>query len=513
MIDWTEWGPPLVVMLAAGLGGGALATTMGRDKKASDAIGARGRVEDLQRQHDVVLEALAALEMQQDAMDPADYQAERRALLEKGAHAMRELDKERGAAGGTSGGGTGGGGKPGKPGDDRLSKGIAELTAALKRGEIDEVTFATAVAALSDAQSKGSVDALADGGKPAPAQYSAAPPKPARAPAVAPQWQGAIYAIAGLALVGGLVYYASNQSVPRRDGAPMSGNQSLGGGETPPAGQPQPGGEPPWVTQQRATALAALEANPKDVKALNTMTQLALNEPAKAWNYNEQAREADPNDLDAQMLNGVITAIMGMPDKAHEKFDAVLAKSPDHAATWAWQGLTYAEEKNWPKAAEALQKAKDLGLSDHTIDNTLAIAKNGGEAPAGMGASGGPPPGPAPASAGSTATIASGVVSIDPNRETFKATTLFVNIKDPTNPGPPIAAKKLPPGPYPLTFSITEADKIGMGGPMGNRPIPDTVQLSLRLDEDGNAFTKGPDDPEIVLDVTKGTTGLELTLK
>ncbi len=516
--DPSEWGPPLAVVgMGLVMGVGALAL-LRPDKKQSEAISTRGKTEDLQRRHDEAREALAALEMHKDDMEPADYMAERKTLLEKGANAMRELD-ERSKDG------------PAASSPDSFARGIAELTEALKRGEIDQATYATAVAALSDASRtddskphpvKRPVDAAPSEGSSAAASGSpgiSKPPARNDPPAISPVWQGAIYTIAAAALIGGLVYYASNQSVDRRDGASMTGNQDLGPSESPPANQAgaaQMGGEPPFIAKQRAEAEAALEANPKDVKALNTLTQLSLREPQKAWNYNEQAREIEPDNPDSRMLHGVITATMGMPDKAQEYYDGVLEDVPDHAATWAWKGLTYIEMKEWDKAAEALRKAKELGLSDHTLDNALKVAENGGQRPDGtmMGSA----PTPAPASSGqvapgNTATIASGVVTLSEGRKTFKANTLFVNIKDPNNPGPPLAAKKLPPGPYPLAFSITEADRIAMGGPMGNRPIPATVQLSLRLDDDGNAFTKTPDDPQVVLDVTKGTKGLELTLE
>jgi tetratricopeptide (TPR) repeat protein len=513
--DPSEWGPPLAVIgVGLALGAGALAY-LRPDKKASDAIGARGHDEDLKRREDEAREALAVLEMQKDDMDPADYRAERKTLLEKGAKAMREREEQAGAA--SAAGGS-------NAGADSFARGIAELTEALKRGDIDQSTYATAVAALSDAsRSADSRPQPANppsepaSGAPAPAAQARSPERDAP-PTISPVWQGAIYTIAGAALIGGLVYYASNQSVDRRDGASMTGNQDLGVAESPPAGQgnAQMPGEPPFITKQRQEAEAALAANPKDVKALNTLTQLALREPQKAWNYNEQAREIEPDNPDSRMLHGVITATMGMPEKAQTYYDGVLEDVPDHAATWAWKGLTYIEMKEWDQAAEALRKAKALGLSDHTLDNALRLAENGGVAPGGppMGAAPStPPPSSGTVSPGNTATIASGVVTLAEGRSTFKAQTLFVNIKDPNNPGPPLAAKKLPPGPYPLAFSITEADRIAMGGPMGNRPMPETVQLSLRLDTDGNAFTKTPEDPQVTLDVTKGTKGLELTLE
>jgi hypothetical protein len=87
---------------------------------------------------------------------------------------------------------------------------------------------------------------------------------------------------------------------------------------------------------------------------------------------------------------------------------------------------------------------------------------------------------------------------------------VFVSVRAPTG-GPPLAALKLPAGPFPLDFEVTTADAIAMGG--GVRPFTDQLKLVVRIDNDGNAMTRD-DEPEVTLDsVDKGTTGLVLTLE
>lgn len=110
------------------------------------------------------------------------------------------------------------------------------------------------------------------------------------------------------------------------------------------------------------------------------------------------------------------------------------------------------------------------------------------------------------------AVVVSGTITVDPSRaaEVSKATALFVSVKDPAG-GPPLAALKLAPGPFPLAFSITEANAIAMGG--APRPFPAAVLVTLRLDTDGDPLTK-EGLPEAVLTGTKaGSTGLSVNLK
>src|SRR5688572_25342576 len=86
------------------------------------------------------------------------------------------------------------------------------------------------------------------------------------------------------------------------------------------------------------------------------------------------------------------------------------------------------------------------------------------------------------------AVVLGGTLTIDPARagSVSQAKTLFVSVRDPAG-GPPLAALKLEPGPFPLKFAVTEANAIPMGGVA--RPFPAKVDLTVRLDADGDPLT------------------------
>lgn len=87
------------------------------------------------------------------------------------------------------------------------------------------------------------------------------------------------------------------------------------------------------------------------------------------------------------------------------------------------------------------------------------------------------------------------------------AQAIFVSLRQPGVPGPPLAAKKLPPGPFPMTFTLTEADR-----PMVQGPMPDTVEVKVTLDVDGDPMSKSEADLEAVQQAATGATTLKLTL-
>lgn len=95
---------------------------------------------------------------------------------------------------------------------------------------------------------------------------------------------------------------------------------------------------------------------------------------------------------------------------------------------------------------------------------------------------------------GGTITLADGV---EPKGD------VFVSVKATGRPGPPLAAKKLPLGPFPLAFSLTSADR-----PMVNGPIPDTFEVKVTIDSDGNPMSKDPSDPTATVPAKRGQTDL-----
>ena len=82
-----------------------------------------------------------------------------------------------------------------------------------------------------------------------------------------------------------------------------------------------------------------------------------------------------------------------------------------------------------------------------------------------------------------------------------------VSLRQAGVPGPPLAAKKLPPGPFPLSFTLTEADR-----PMANGPVPDELEVQVTLDADGDPMSKTAGDLEGIVPATKGAASVSVAL-
>ncbi|MCK6522351.1 hypothetical protein L6R49_13040 [Myxococcota bacterium] len=90
--DWATWGPPLAV-LVLGLVGGLVLVARGGARAEGDQ-----RLPNLEVRRQVLMNALRELEADQAKLDPADYAAQRAALVEQAAAVLREIDTPVSAA-------------------------------------------------------------------------------------------------------------------------------------------------------------------------------------------------------------------------------------------------------------------------------------------------------------------------------------------------------------------------------------------------------------------------------
>jgi hypothetical protein len=76
--------------------------------------------------------------------------------------------------------------------------------------------------------------------------------------------------------------------------------------------------------------------------------------------------------------------------------------------------------------------------------------------------------------------------------------------------GPPLAAKRLQPGPFPLRFEIGPADAM-----LAERPFIGPILLSARVDFDGDPLTRSPEDwtASAPGPLDPGATDVELVLQ
>jgi hypothetical protein len=86
---------------------------------------------------------------------------------------------------------------------------------------------------------------------------------------------------------------------------------------------------------------------------------------------------------------------------------------------------------------------------------------------------------------------------------------LFV-IARPAGGGPPLAVKRLPPGPFPLEFEIGPGDAM-----LAGQPFVGPLLLSARVDGDGDPLTRSPTDlaAQASAPLEPGARGVELVLQ
>jgi hypothetical protein len=103
----------------------------------------------------------------------------------------------------------------------------------------------------------------------------------------------------------------------------------------------------------------------------------------------------------------------------------------------------------------------------------------------------------------------SGTISVADGGTTSGA-VLFLIARIPDTPGPPLAVKRLPVGPFPLSFEIGPEDEMIKG-----RPWVAPIALSARVDRDGDPLTRDDSDTsaELAEPLAPGATGVELRLQ
>jgi cytochrome c-type biogenesis protein CcmH len=306
----------------------------------------------------------------------------------------------------------------------------------------------------------------------------------APAPGIAPAWRGAGWTLAAVSIIGGLLWFAQNEATDRVGDAPMTGGTTA---EAP---------EDPEVAALREK----VSSNPNDLESLNRLTVNALSTGNlnDAMQWNERALAVTPNDADARTFRAVLRAATGMGDSALTLLDEVLAEHPTNTMALVYKGLIALEAGKNESAISALERALALDPPNPSfLRAKLAEAQLGG-----------PPAAPAETSAPTA--IASGRIQLAAGVDTAAFQALFVSVRDPAG-GPPLAAKKLSPGPFPMDFTITSADRLPMGG---DRPMPAQVDFTVRLDVDGDAMSRSDGEPSArIPSLAVGSAGLEITVQ
>jgi hypothetical protein len=117
--------------------------------------------------------------------------------------------------------------------------------------------------------------------------------------------------------------------------------------------------------------------------------------------------------------------------------------------------------------------------------------------------------GPPAAPAGDAAASIEGTLRASDDVVVPPGAVLFLIARS-TSGGPPLAVRKLEAGPFPMAFRIGAEDTMIAG-----RPFHGPVKLSARIDEDGDAISRGSRDSagEAPAPVEPGAAGVEILLR
>ncbi len=360
-------------------------------------------------------------------------------------------------------------------------------------------------------------------------EFASAPaptPAPARAER-APNWfdqhprlTSAIWGLGAAALVLGLKAGLDEYSRPRGEGEGITGGGGGGSG----GGQASAPSVAPEVAAELADLEARVAADPTDVKAANELghAYIAMGRVMESWKLAEAVVAIAPDDPEARVHQAVTLLNIGDTEMAAALLDKVLETHPDQAEALGYRGVQAAKDGDRERAVALFTRGRTADPAQATTFNTLiaqvdrmvaagaaqrAAEASGGVGPTGPGQEPAPQPGQAQAAPTPTGEpefqgevrLAAGLPATG---------TLFIYVRaEGVTSGPPLRVKKLP-AVFPATFSIGPGDS-----PMGGTLPAGKVQLSARLDADGNVMTKTPNDPvALSAPVEAGASGLVLEL-
>jgi cytochrome c-type biogenesis protein CcmH len=318
--------------------------------------------------------------------------------------------------------------------------------------------------------------------------------------------------VAALVFLGYYVFSKSEVKQDPNQTMPMASSQ---GGQQPPMQQQQP-------PQQADPAVQRLEqevsADPTNADKRLALARMYLDKENMMGVF-EQTRvvlEKNPNDARAQTYNAIVRMAMGQVDQAASMLDTATKTDPKLADAWvalAWIHMQKGD-KTGAKAAIDSAIANVPAEADRLRDvwNQMSNAQPAppaGDNPHAKGALADPAAAQmaAPPTAAAPAPDAIHLTLSLAQNASVRSGVVYIIARNPgETAGPPIAVKRINVTSFPVTVDFSSADS------MMGQPLPAKFHLEARLDSDGDAATRSPNDPSATADIATGAT-LALTLK
>jgi cytochrome c-type biogenesis protein CcmH/NrfG len=208
----------------------------------------------------------------------------------------------------------------------------------------------------------------------------------------------------------------------------------------------------------------------------------------KAIEAFKKVLNADPDNPEAHSYMGFILMQAGHGDGALMAFEKALTRAPNFPmALWGKGMVLYQDKKDFASARQIFERLLNLvppGEERNEVAKVLA------EIPATGGA---PKPTSAAASAATpTGQTISGKITIDPKLKDKidpQAALFIIARPAAATGGPPLAVKKIDKPTFPLTYSLSQENVMMQGTPFTGK-----INITVRLDKDGNPTTRGAGD-------------------
>jgi cytochrome c-type biogenesis protein CcmH len=199
----------------------------------------------------------------------------------------------------------------------------------------------------------------------------------------------------------------------------------------------------------------------------------------------------EPNNPEAHSYMGFILVQAGHGDGALMAFDKALSQAPNFPmALWGKGMVLYQDKKDYAGAREAFERLLNLippGEERNEVVKVLGEIPASGAIPNRSAVAEKNPGAVSPPSAQITGKITIDPKlkgSIDPNA------ALFIIARSATGAsGPPLAVKKIDRPSFPVDFTLSQENVMMPGVPFAGR-----INITARLDKDGNPVTRTPGD-------------------
>jgi len=351
--------------------------------------------------------------------------------------------------------------------------------------------------------------------QPAPArQPRKGRPQPAVAsPAPASALRGFLWGVGSLGALGLLFFFVSQSAKPRTQGGSLTGNTPM---------------DAPAQSDdaELKAARAAVGRNPEDVDARLDLVRLHLirQDLMAVFNETQAVLQRSPGNPRALSYQSLVRLSMGQPQKAESMLKEALAKDPQLFDGYIHLMLVYVRmgrqpdadrvlgdvSKRFPERAESLKSLLADMRTRRSADASSADASEDPHANVPVGGPGRTGAASAARPSGPEKKV-TGLLELDASLrgQSFQGAIVFVTLRPGGfAAGPPLAAKRLTAGVFPMPFEI------GSGDSMTGEALPDELLVEARIDSDGDPITRPPTDPYGSADrVSAGAKDVKVVLK